>query len=58
MLKFNIDTSLEDTTVDENLNTSHVKVQHSKVLATSSTCFNLNTSHVKVQQYPSPRWIC
>ena len=34
----------------QNLNTSHVKVQHFQTQKLSANLSNLNTSHVKVQQ--------
>ena len=48
MLKFNVPLKINEGTI-ENLNTSHVKVQHAAKSNKPGIASNLNTSHVKVQ---------
>ena len=58
MLKFNIIKNKEDFEMEENLNTSHVKVQRYHSLSVLHSSFHLNTSHVKVQPRSCSRRAC
>ena len=49
MLKLNL-TTLKNTGIGGNLNTSYVKVKHYLILPIANLMHHLNTSYVKVKQ--------